>query len=85
MSDKEKTLFNRGYAYLGMIREAEMRATLLKERVLKKSKNDELDDETLNDIERELVQIEQDLDTYTRKLNRVSEELERHVKTTEME
>ncbi len=74
MNDNQKMqrLINRGNSYLGMIREAESKCLLLKNKILKES---ECCESTEQSYLIRFRQIQYDLDRYTRKLNRVHQEL----------
>jgi|688.fasta_scaffold15885_17 hypothetical protein len=78
MEKKLQKLLNKGFTYLGMISEAKIRCTLLKNRIIKGSPKEVSQPSFVAQIDAELKQIQNDLATYTQKLECVYEDLKKH-------
>lgn len=83
MKKRANVLVNRGFSYLGMINEARAKCILLKQRVQLMRESSVFD---LNqNIENEMNQIKSDISKYTRKLEKVNEELKEYGFVSELE
>lgn len=83
MKKRANVLVNRGFSYLGMINEARAKCILLKQRVQLMRESSVFD---LNqNIENEMNQIKGDISKYTRKLEKVNEELKEYGFVSELE
>lgn len=83
MKKRANVLVNRGFSYLGMINEARAKCILLKQRVQLMRESSVFD---LNqNIENEVNQIKSDISKYTRKLEKVNEELKEYGFVSELE
>lgn len=85
MKKRPNVLVNRGFSYLGMINEARAKCILLKNRVQLMREDTDTDFDLYQSIEDEVKQIQSDISKYTRKLEKVNEELKEYGFVSELE
>lgn len=81
--NKANILINKGFEYLGMIDEARAKCILLKEKIQKIPKNSNI--AIFADLDKKIKQINQDLNTYSCKLDKVYEELKSYENVPKLE
>lgn len=81
---KVKKLISKGFAYMGMINEAQMRAVLLRQKLALAKKNG-IDAAQIEDFQAKSRQIRRDLDKYSDKILKIHKELDSYGDFSELE